>query len=82
MRPERKRALRRLARALGLSLCDGLRVLGSLYVVQPPWPPYDDRTLAEPPPGSPERLDPGAPASPVERQLFDQLGRDLRWPAP
>lgn len=72
--------MRKLVRALGLSLYKRLQLVGALYFPMPPPELDEDRALVEPPPGSPERLIPGVAATTAEQRLFDELGRDVRWP--
>ncbi|MEU3861285.1 DUF6059 family protein [Streptomyces sp. NPDC028722] len=87
--------MRRLLRAVGRGVSEGFQTLGAAYFPLPPWQDFHQSpaaaafllghygipTLAEPPPGSPERLTREGEATSAERSLISELSRDLRWPA-
>lgn len=54
-----------------LGLCWGSISVGAVSL--PPIPPAPDAHLSGPPSGHPERVDPSAPLSEVERALWSQL---------
>ncbi|KOV89438.1 MULTISPECIES: DUF6059 family protein [unclassified Streptomyces] len=68
-----------LVRALLLTVYEGLKALGAIYVPVPPQNPGEP-VLTEPPSGSPERLVPGGSVTAAERWLFDELRREMQWP--
>ncbi|MER8062519.1 MULTISPECIES: DUF6059 family protein [unclassified Streptomyces] len=71
--------MRHLVRALVLTLYEGLKAMGAIYVPVPLQNPGEP-VLTEPPSGSPERLVPGSSVTAAEQWLFDELRRGMQWP--